>query len=223
MQVLSNVFIKPFLCKLYAYIMSPQPMILFTKKQTYISNYFFQILWKYSWNRNNKSWLPKELAEIFRSNGIRYGCRNAAWFRNRNFHVKQLIMDNDSTTFAKAKASFDPNIKKISDFNHTKKNLISKLYDMKKQKKYPLLGPKTIQHLSKCFAYAVKSNSDTTTLQKNLECIPSHVFGNHNSCQSQWYRYLKDPENYRPVNLPYGRYLSGMDLFNDFYWFSKEC
>ena len=44
MQVLSNVFIKPFLCKLYAYIMSPQPMILFTKKQTYISNYFFQIL-----------------------------------------------------------------------------------------------------------------------------------------------------------------------------------
>ena len=50
----------------------------------------------------------------------------------RNFHVKQLIMDNDSTTFAKAKASFDPNIKKISDFNHTNKNLISKLYDIKK-------------------------------------------------------------------------------------------
>ena len=133
----------------------------------------------------------------------------------RNFHVKQLIMDNDSTTFAKAKASFDPNIKKISDFNHTKKNLISKLYDIKKLKKYPLLGPKTIQHLSKCFAYAVKSNSDTTTLQKNLECIPSHVFGNHNSCQSQWCRYLQDPEKYRPVNLPYGKYLSGMDLFND--------
>nr|XP_022341895.1 uncharacterized protein LOC111135807 isoform X1 [Crassostrea virginica] len=129
----------------------------------------------------------------------------------RNFHVKQLIMDNDSTTFAKAKASFDPNIKKISDFNHTKKNLISKLYDIKKLKKYPLLGPKTIQHLSKCFAYAVKSNRDTSTLQKNLECIPSHVFGNHNSCQSQWCRYLQDPENYRPVNLPYGKYLSGMD------------
>ena len=38
-----------------------------------------------------------------------------------NFHVKQLIIDNDSTTFGKA--SFDPNIKKISDFNHTKKTL----------------------------------------------------------------------------------------------------
>ncbi|XP_062595899.1 uncharacterized protein LOC134257275 isoform X2 [Saccostrea cucullata] len=39
----------------------------------------------------------------------------------RNFQVKNLIMDNDSTTLAKAKASFDPNIQKISDSNHTKK------------------------------------------------------------------------------------------------------
>ena len=60
----------------------------------------------------------------------------------RNFHVKQLIMDNDSTTFAKAKASFDPNIKKISDFNHTKKNLISKLYDIKKPEKVSSIRPK---------------------------------------------------------------------------------
>lgn len=39
----------------------------------------------------------------------------------RDLHVKHLIMDNDSTTLAKAKMSFDPNIQKISDFNHTKK------------------------------------------------------------------------------------------------------
>lgn len=41
--------------------------------------------------------------------------------KTRDFHVKNLIMDNDSTTLAKAKLSFDPNIQKISDFNHTKK------------------------------------------------------------------------------------------------------
>lgn len=50
---------------------------------------------------------------------------------------------------------------------------------MKKEKKYPLLGPKSIQHLLKCFTYAVKSNNDTSVLKKNLEIIPSHVFGDH--------------------------------------------
>lgn len=99
--------------------------------------------------------------------------------KTRDFHVENFIMDNYSTTLAKAKLSFDPNIQKISDFNHTKKNLASKLYDMKKEKKYPLLGPKSIQHLLKCFTVAVKSNNGTSVLKKNLEIIPSHVFGDH--------------------------------------------
>lgn len=135
--------------------------------------------------------------------------------KTRDFHVKNLIMDNDSTTLAKAKLSFDPNIQKISDFNHTKKNLASKLYDMKKEKKYPLLGPKSIQHLLKCFTYAVKSNNDTSVLKKNLEIIPSHVFGDHKECDMKWCKYLQDPENYKPKHLPYGKYLTGEDFRND--------
>lgn len=37
-------------------------------------------------------------------------------------------MDNDSTTITTARSSFDSSLKIISDFNHTKKNFISKLY-----------------------------------------------------------------------------------------------
>ena len=82
----------------------------------------------------------------------------------RNFHVKQLIMDNDSTTFAKAKASFDPNIKKISDFNHTKKNLISKLYDIKKPEKVSSIRPKNYSISFNILLYNSKFSSSNINL-----------------------------------------------------------
>lgn len=92
--------------------------------------------------------------------------------KEKVFHVKNLVLDYDSKTITRAKSSFDSSLKKISDFNHTKKNFTSKLYDLKKPKKYTLLGPKTIKHLTKCFAYVVKSNSDNAKLKKNLESVP---------------------------------------------------
>lgn len=156
-----------------------------------------------NWEKSSKAMEPDMALEMLHD------------LKARDFHVKHLIMDNDSTTLAKAKMSFDPNIQKISDFNHTKKNLASKLYDIKKEKKYPLLGPKSIQHLLKCFSYAVKSNEDTDTLKRNLDSIPLHVFGNHKKCEKKWCKYLQDPENYKPINLPYGKYLSGVDLLKD--------
>ncbi|XP_021352505.1 uncharacterized protein LOC110449771 [Mizuhopecten yessoensis] len=98
----------------------------------------------------------------------------------KGYHVDNIVMDNDTTTHAKAKTLFDPFLKECSDFNHTKKNFTSKLYELKKEKKYTLLGPKTIKHLSKCFAYAVKSNTDNPeSLKSGLKAIPSHVFGDH--------------------------------------------
>lgn len=135
----------------------------------------------------------------------------------KDFHVKSIIMDNDTTTIAKAKAAFDPSLQKFADFNHTKKNFTSKLYDLKKAKRYQLLGPKTIKHLGKCFAYAVKSNNDAISLKKNLNSIPGHVFGDHSICSEDWCGYIKDPvsENYEPRNLPYSKYLTGEDLLTD--------
>ena len=56
--------------------------------------------------------------------------------KDKGFHVKNLVMDNDATTISKARSNFDQNIQKFSDFNHTKKNFTNKLYQMKKDKKY---------------------------------------------------------------------------------------
>lgn len=53
-------------------------------------------------------------------------------------------MDNDATTIPRAKATFDPFLQKFTDFNHNKKNFTSKLYELKKAKRYQLLGHKTI-------------------------------------------------------------------------------
>ncbi|XP_078329120.1 uncharacterized protein LOC111135496 isoform X1 [Crassostrea virginica] len=99
--------------------------------------------------------------------------------KDKGFHVKNLVMDNDATTISKARSNFDQNIQKFSDFNHTKKNFTNKLYQMKKDKKYSLLGAKTIKHLTKLFAYVVKSNKDPVKLKNNLQSIPCHVFGDH--------------------------------------------
>lgn len=133
----------------------------------------------------------------------------------KDFHVKNIIMDNDATTIARAKATFDPSLQKFADFNHTKKNFTSKLYELKKAKRYQLLGPKTIKHLGKCFAYAVKSTNDAISLKNNLNSIPCHVFGDHSLCSEDWCGYIKDPENYKPRNLPYSKYLTGEDLLKD--------
>ena len=108
-----------------------------------------------------------------------------------------------------------PIIIKIADFNHTKKNFANKLYELKKSKRYQILGPKAIKHLGKCFAYAVKSNHDASNLKRNLDSIPFHVFGDHSKCEEAWCKFIKDPEGYKPRNLPYGKYLSGEHLLTD--------
>lgn len=127
--------------------------------------------------------------------------------KEKGFHVKNLLMDNDSTTITRARSSFDSSLKKFSDFNHTKTNFTSKLYDLKKQKEYTLLDPKTIKHLTKCFDYVVKSNSDNAKLKKNLESIPYHVFGKHEN-SDEWCKFKENPQTYKPKNLPYCRYLT---------------
>lgn len=106
----------------------------------------------------------------------RHDCRRN-WSRTSNimkekgFHEKNLVMNN-----------------------HTKKNFTSKLYDLKKQKKYTLLGPKTLKHLTKYFA--VKSDSDNAKLKKNLESIPYYVFGKHENFD-EWCKFKENPQDYK--------------------------
>ena len=34
-------------------------------------------------------------------------------------------------------------------------------------------------------------------------------------CEEAWCKFIKDPEGYKPRNLPYGKYLSGENLLTD--------
>lgn len=58
------------------------------------------------------------------------------------------------------KVGFDENLEKYCDFNYIKKNFISRLFELRKEKKYFILGLKVINDLMKCFMYVVKGNLD---------------------------------------------------------------
>ena len=36
--------------------------------------------------------------------------------KDKGFHVKNLVLDNDANTISKARSNFDPNIQEFSDF-----------------------------------------------------------------------------------------------------------
>ncbi|XP_062605625.1 uncharacterized protein LOC134267425 [Saccostrea cucullata] len=67
-----------------------------------------------NWSGSSKSMEPDIAVEMLHN------------LKEKGFHVKDLVMDNDTTTISKARSSFDPNINKFSDFNHTKKNFTNK-------------------------------------------------------------------------------------------------
>ncbi|XP_061188202.1 uncharacterized protein LOC133196309 [Saccostrea echinata] len=135
--------------------------------------------------------------------------------QDSNIHVGNIIMDNDSTTVARARAEVNPALKKQCDRNHTLKQFTNKLYELKKSKNYKELNSKTIQHLSKCFKYCISQNeNDPSGMKKNLEAIGRHVFGDHSFCES-WCKYLASPLTYKPWQLPYHRYLNNQDLKSD--------
>jgi hypothetical protein len=130
-------------------------------------------------------------------------------------HVGNIIMDNDSTTVARARAEVNPALKKQCDRNHTLKQFTNKLYELKRSKNYKELNSKTIQHLSKCFKYCISQHEhDPSGMKKNLEAIGRHVFGDHSFCDT-WCRYLASPLIYKPLQLPYHRYLNNQDLKSD--------
>lgn len=63
-----------------------------------------------------------------------------------------------------------------------KKNFTNRLFELRKEKKYSALGPKAIKHITKCFTYAVKGNTERESLKNNLRAIPFHVTGDHSKC-----------------------------------------
>lgn len=114
----------------------------------------------------------------------------------RGFHVKKLVMDNYSTTISRAMLLIKI-LRSIVISTTPKKNFTNRLFELRKEKKYSALGPKAIKHITKCFTYAVKGNTERESLKNNLRAIPFHVTGDHSKC-GDLCGFVKQPEPYRP-------------------------
>ena len=87
-------------------------------------------------------------------------------------------MDNDTTTIAHVHNKIDPTIKKKSDSNHTKKNVIGDIFTLA-AKHSTLKNPKVRGYLTRCIMYAMQQNQcKPDALQKRLEEIVPHMYGN---------------------------------------------
>ena len=62
---------------------------------------------------------------------------------NDGIRTAAIIGDDDASTIAKLHQTIDPNIEKISDKNHVKKNLSNCLYELKVT--YPTLTNRVIR------------------------------------------------------------------------------
>ena len=124
--------------------------------------------------------------------------------------------DDDATTQSHIREKVSYEVEKQSDVIHTKRSLLSKLYALKSQQKFPgcsSLSVKVISYLAKCFGYCVAQNKNNPqSLQTALRNIIPHAFGRHENCNEAWCQFKKDPLTYRHGELPFGKDLHGDDL-----------
>ena len=124
--------------------------------------------------------------------------------KESNVTVKQLKMDDDATTFARAKALVNPNLEKISDKNHSMKAFVSDMYGIKA--KHSSFSYNIIRYMKRLFSSALNQNQGKpNTIRDRLMSIPCHVFGDHTSCDACWCKALSltDPSLYKYQALPF--------------------
>ena len=125
--------------------------------------------------------------------------------------IKSLTMDNDSTTIQRVRA-LHGQISKLSDTNHTKKGIVSALYELNKKHK-ELKNSKTVNYISKLVMYAMQQKQrDVSVLRARLRQIVPHIFGDHRDCDAVWCGHYKDPARFTYKNLPFKRPLSNEAL-----------
>ncbi|KAL7290174.1 hypothetical protein TKK_0015643 [Trichogramma kaykai] len=87
-----------------------------------------------------------------------------------------FIGDDDSSTISAIRRESRVVIDKWSDFNHTKKNFVNDLYELK-------LSKALIEYFSYKFSLAIKMNKgDELAIKKSLDQIVPHAFGDHSVC-----------------------------------------
>lgn len=135
-----------------------------------------------------------------------------------NSHVKLSVYigDEDSTTAAHIKEKVPYSVEKWTDIVHAKRSLTTWLYNLSQRGKFvnsSTLSQNVINYLVKCFTYSVSQNKgNPSALQKSLQSILPHSYGNHKNCNESWCGAKKDPTNYKHSDLPYGKDLYSDDL-----------
>ena len=124
--------------------------------------------------------------------------------------ISTIIGDDDATTISKVEKSVGYPVKKLSDFNHSKKTVANDLYNL--QRTFRILQPKVIRYLTdNCFSYAISQNvGDPKGTENAISNITPHVFGTHDEC-GVWCRKKLDV-NAKYKYLPYGKPLVGEEL-----------
>ncbi|XP_068732248.1 uncharacterized protein [Montipora capricornis] len=122
--------------------------------------------------------------------------------------------DDDSTTEAHIRQKVSYGVEKFSDIIHMKRSLTTRLYYLSHNTKFAnssILSQKVINYVVKCFSYGVAQNKgNAKAIQKAINCIVPHAFGDHKNCDNKWCRFMQDPASYKHHDLPYGK-----DLFGD--------
>jgi len=102
--------------------------------------------------------------------------------QDAKLNVGVLIGDEDSSTIANINKASNKLVHKLADKNHLVKNFVNDLYKL--SDKFKQLKRKgVIQHLKKCFCYAIAQNKGKTTeLAAVIKSIPDHVYNHHENC-----------------------------------------
>ena len=124
--------------------------------------------------------------------------------------------DDNSTTEAHICQKVAYDVEKFSDIIHMKRSLTTRLYNLSQTSNFDNCSPlsqKVINHLVKCFSYAIAQNKgDSKGIQAALRCIVPHAFGDHCNCAVTWCGFKTDPASYKHKELSYGKDLHGENL-----------
>ena len=113
--------------------------------------------------------------------------------KDPEWNVKNIVMDDDTTTLARITTDLQKDIKKFSDLKHTVKSFTSALYKISNKE----LTKNAIKHLSRSVSYAINTNkNDEEGLKRDLKSVVPHSYGDHGNCGA-WCGYHKDPQNYK--------------------------
>ncbi|KAK0157033.1 hypothetical protein PV327_011446, partial [Microctonus hyperodae] len=121
--------------------------------------------------------------------------------KKQNIEVGIFIGDNDSSSISAIRHVATHPVLKLSDNNHTSKDVKNMLFRLKNGKTNvdpdKELSNDSIAYLHRCFSYAVAQNvADIPALAAAVKNIPYHAFNKHDECRS-WCGFKKNPETYK--------------------------